>query len=1515
MKIAIRILRFFLLAFVFIIIGLPTIGYVVLSTEWAQSRLKDAAVEGLTSLLGTEVKIDKLAFTPFNRLVLNGVSVADDYGEVALLAKEIDARIELSDLIFSGKIIIDYAVIDSMDLHLYKLTSQDELNIAGIISRFKKDEEKKEPTKFNLRLNNVEISHSNLKYDIVDAPETPDRFNPSHIALLDFNLNVFAPLISEKEYHVEIENLSFKEQSGFTVDDFDANVEIDDHMVSVDDFIFKLPNSVLSIDDLHIDIQQLSDIAKIGTSIPAELNILEGTSFYLPDFRAFFPPLGKLDETINLHAELAGTLDNLNVKTIKVNDDNRRLDLTVSGLLSDITHKDQANTTGIDVKAHVATSLANAVISALDLRLPPIATRILKSTPNADLTCKYKGGIEAGDYDVKLLTGIGNIDAFGDYSKAGHSLNLNAELLLQDLNLNLLTNNSQLGELSGKILASGSLRGRKAIGSVDFDFDEFQFKGYTYEEIYGSINASDSLLDVNLNIADPNLDLMLNGEAKVRNGFYSANLVGNAYNIDLDELHLTNGEKGYIVSADINAKASFKDLSCFAGDIEFHNLHISNAEEQEYDLKLIDLEADCIGRFNTLTIKSDILNGGIEGRYDFSTIGNLAKQISMNVFPTLRKDNVTENVEIDLSDNKNEFTYDFRISKAESAYKFFHLPVNIIDPVIISGEVSADRQYASLSVDAPWLLQGNQLIDNTLVVAYADGINRNASSFITSHMPTKKGPMDLMANLQVNDGKLFTDISWQLERDIPINGSFDFVTEMEYNLDNALVTTVTFNPGEINFGSDVWKIHPAKIVYADNSLEVDNLILEAATQSISISGKASQSENDVLAVSLNKINLIDIFETLDIDKALICGQATGDVFGSKLFSKEPELYCNNLFVKDIGYNKCVFGDGDIKLNYDLEESAFVFDADIVNPKKQLTKIKGKIKPATEEMDFLFDANGVGAKFLQPFMAAFCSEIDGILTGRAHLFGTFKYCDLEGEVQADSLSMKIDFTNTTYYTNTTVKINPGEINLNDITLKDRDGHTAKLNGSVKHTYFNDPIFDFNITDAKDFLCYDQREGYNLRWWGTVYGNGSVSVHGDSKAVAIVANMSTAPKSTFTFQLLKSEDAQEFSFITFNDVTPIEITDSILGVSIESESERRIRESKVNDVQNDPTAYSIELNMDINNNAAITLVMDPQGGDMIKAQGNGELQLAYRSLNEDIWMLGTYTLEKGTYNFTFQNIIIKDFKIRDGSSITFTGNPYQGILNIDAIYSTNANLSDLDESFLNDKDLNRTNVPVYAVMKVKGNMMQPDIDFDLEFPSLNQDVYRKVRSIISTDDMMNQQIIYLLALNRFYTPEYMSSTTKGSELFSVASSTISSQLSNMLGKLSENWSIAPNLRSDQGDFSDIEVDVNLSSSLLNNRLLFNGNFGYRDKSMNNNQFIGDFDIEYLLNRSGTFRLKAYNRCNDQNYYLRNAKTTQGVGVMYRMDFDNLFGRRRKKTEKHEAVKEVPDTLIITPADSIK
>ena len=663
-----------------------------------------------------------------------------------------------------------------------------------------------------------------------------------------------------------------------------------------------------------------------------------------------------------------------------------------------------------------------------------------------------------------------------------------------------------------------------------------------------------------------------------------------------------------------------------------------------------------------------------------------------------------------------------------------------------------------------------------------------------------------------------------------------------------------------------------------------------------------------MALSIKDIDLDYIFETLNISNVQFGGRATGTFLASNLFTGAPRLETPDLKVKNIKYNGALMGDADIESHWDNENQSVAINADISQHNGLHSLINGAIFPKQDSLYFDFNAHKANVEFMKPFMSAFTSDVRGQVSGHAVLLGNFHTIDLYGDIYADDIKFKLDFSNVVYSCSDSVHMTPGNIRFSNVKIHDRDNHEATMSGWVKHDHFHNPTFNFAITGARDLLCYDTNASINPVWYGTVYGNGSAFVTGEPGMVSVKVNMESAPRSKFTFVLSDSEEAQAYNFITYRDRDQ-------LNHPVDTASEQpadtvpdivKLLTQKIAQEQKPslPTEYKIDLQGDITPDMQMVLVMDPVSGDKIKATGRGNLRMAYDNSDQQLEMYGKYVLEKGSYNFTLQDIIIKDFTIQSGSAISFQGDPYKAILDIKAYYALNANIKDLDESFADDRELNRTNVPVHAVLMAKGVISQPDISFSLEFPTLTTEAVRKINSIISTDDMMNRQIVYLLALNRFYTPEYMNNSTTNNELTSVASSTISSQLGNMLGRLNENWSISPNFRSNKGDFSDMEVDLALSSQLLNNRLLFNGNFGYRDNAYNakNSNFIGDFDIEYLLNSKGTFRLKAYNHYNDQNYYVRNALTTQGVGIVYKHDFDNWrnFFKRRPSA--------VPDTLHV-------
>lgn len=181
---------------------------------------------------------------------------------------------------------------------------------------------------------------------------------------------------------------------------------------------------------------------------------------------------------------------------------------------------------------------------------------------------------------------------------------------------------------------------------------------------------------------------------------------------------------------------------------------------------------------------------------------------------------------------------------------------------------------------------------------------------------------------------------------------------------------------------------------------------------------------------------------------------------------------------------------------------------------------------------------------------------------------------------------------------------------------------------------------------------------------------------------------------------------------------------------------------------------------------------------------------------------------------------------------------------------------------------------------------------------------VRNLISTEEEMNMQILYLLGVGRFYTYNYAATEAAESQsqssvaMKSFLSNTLSSQLNNIISNAmgTSNWSFGANFSTGSVGWSDMEVEGILSGRLLDNRLIINGNFGYRDRPAysTSTNFVGDFDVRYLITPNGGVSLKAYSATNDR-YFSKSSLTTQGIGILLKRDFRNLkdlFNFRRKR-----------------------
>ncbi|MDE5749606.1 MAG: translocation/assembly module TamB [Duncaniella sp.] len=1512
MKTLFRIIRAILVTAVVVPLALPVILYVAVSFDSTRGFIARTASRELTDLLGTEVSIGDVDFAPFNRIVLRDVTVETSPGDTILNAGHVGAGISIIETIWHRKPVITYAELLDVDFRLNRPTPGAPLNLTRILDRFKK-KDKTGPSQFDLSVRMVVVRRSSFSYDILDAPDAEDgRLDPNHLRLDHLRADLRAPRISDSRIEVDIKRLAAEERSGLTLTSLEAKVAMDSASLTLSDPVIELPESRLALGDITVTPSPLAQGFRpelISTSV----STLPDTYIALSDLAPLLPDGMETDDIVDLHLEAEGSLKSLAIRRLSAQmrdgDTFVALHGTVAGLdaLRDSLHFDFPRVNAI-LYAPTALRLLGSVSPKLSrLATGPLAS--LSGLGEVNLMTSGEGTASRITANGSIITDCGDLDLSGTLSRPRPGVSeIDASVDMIELNPSgLLPALARLTDVSLRANARITLSGGTASGRGELFVEDVVYGGLRYTDISAEARITPEHIELQAESGSPHLDFSFwgghdfKGDRPLTEGFAEVR------NVDLSPFVKSGPFSETSVAGTLNLKVTGRTPDDLDGWANVGDIVLTSPRLGSLSAGSVAVESHRpTDEYSTRTIhmRSTPLDLSLSGDFTFASLASGARRIASELFPSLVEPNeALAEVPYPSADLRVTFLRDTILNR------LFKLPVEVIHPIDLRASTMGGAM--SLRLDAPYLKQKNKLIENTSLSLDLTGPGHSCTMRAATRLSTKHGPLDLELLTMGLSDSLDTKIRWKVEREADFHGDFDLGVHFSRGelpegarRRPPVLTDVVIHPTVQVVNDTVWDVAPALISIHPGEITVSDFNISRPGQHIAIDGVASADSLSRVTIDLDHFDLDYLFETLAIGDAVIFGgTATGQFYGDALLSREPVLFTPSLHVDHISYNHCVMGDADIVSAWDNAAKRITIDADIAGKEGRLTKILGSIRPMTEELDFRFKADRAPTGFLQPFMAAFATKVGGEVSGDAHLWGTFKNIDLEGKVFADNFNVTLGFTNCTYFLTDSVAFTPGRIAFKDVGMRDRYGNTAEISGELKHTFFHDPTFRFEIKNASDLLVYDiSRRKATDPWYGRVFGRGSATVDGVPGRILIGVNMRTEPKSTFTFVLDDSQESVDYDFITFRDRDKAR-KDSLAALDPTPRVVRELRARAGQVEEGPPTAYVLDFEVDITPEATLNLIMDPVGGDKIVANGSGHLGMSYDSQGELV-MRGDYTLERGTYTFTLQDIIIKDFNIREGSTIRFSGDPYAAQLDITAAYPVNANLTDLDESFKQDPELNRTNVKVNALMKITGDMRSPDIGYDLEFPTLTSDIDRKVRSIISTDEMMGQQIIYLLALNRFYTPEYMAAT-HGNELVSVASSTLSSQLGSMLGALSDAWSIAPAIRSDKGDFSDVEVDVALSSQLLDNRLLFNGNFGYRDKSLNNNSFIGDFDIRYLLNRAGTIQLKAYNRYNDQNYYLKSALTTQGIGVVFKRDFDNIFSflrpwlNRKKEKEDDNAV----------------
>ncbi|MDE6295504.1 MAG: translocation/assembly module TamB domain-containing protein, partial [Muribaculaceae bacterium] len=407
----------------------------------------------------------------------------------------------------------------------------------------------------------------------------------------------------------------------------------------------------------------------------------------------------------------------------------------------------------------------------------------------------------------------------------------------------------------------------------------------------------------------------------------------------------------------------------------------------------------------------------------------------------------------------------------------------------------------------------------------------------------------------------------------------DLAMRAEYHPDlnpSGRKATLRFIPSTLYLNGAEWHVGRSYAEYYDKQLEIRDFNIAHENQHIAINGIASSSTDDMMVVELSDINLDYIFDTLNINYVSFGGTATGQAIAAGAFSPTPDAHTRNLTVRDLSYNHCVLGNAKLLGDFDIKNMRIGIKADIEEEERPVASVDGGIwLGGRDSLSFGIDADRVRVDFLQTFMQAFARDVSGRASGRGLLYGTFKDIDMTGRFFADTISMRVDYTNVLYSGRDSVFLHPGRVEIPPLTLYDKNKNSVQVSGELTHHYFHEPYFRFNIRNADHLLVYDTNPGMNPVWYGRIFGSGSGLINGTPEMVEIIADMTTEADSDFTFVLDDSMEATDYTFLTFTDSHK----ETLQRLSIDEQDEEDAIVAAFNKSVMQQNASTTEFSMDI------------------------------------------------------------------------------------------------------------------------------------------------------------------------------------------------------------------------------------------------------------------------------------------------------------------------------------------------
>lgn len=1480
MRRIVNILAKMVSAIVLALIFLPLLVALLFEIPAVQNFVAREATEIISRKLGTRISIDRVDIGLFYRVSLDGFYVEDFQRDTLLYAGRLDARIKSLGL-FGGGLVFSRAELSDARFCLRE-TPDGEMNIKQVVDKLSKKDKARAEGKFRLEIERLETDGLDF------CMERLEHRNPSYgvdfadMHLIDIRAELKNFTIDGPVIHTDIGRLAMRERSGFVVEDLAGCLCIANGCIDIREGHIRTAKSNIELPSLSL----------IGLDWALYKNFVEevditaqvvNTTLSSDDIAYFSPKMKDWHLTLtDVNADVSGPVADMSgsLRSVRTGADTKlSVDFAAQGLPDVGKGHFKADISELTTSAADVDRLAAALTGK---NLPDEVLRIAKNAGKIGLTGKFDGTLTAFAADAALATEIGGATCLLQVSSLRDGCRgVLGDVKTSSLQLGELLENDLLGPLSLNVHVNGELSSEHSdaevsgeilrLGINGYDYDSLRMKGHLVNrEFNGLIEARDR----NLRFDFRGL-LDLNDEQRPRYDFA----------LDLEEANLAalgvnRRDSVSVLAARIAARAVGRTLDDLNGII-----FVRDVSYRYNDRELAADSVVIVGR-NSLSdkfirLRSDFVDADYEGKTSYKEVFAYLQQRFRDYVPTLDGGpgwQAQHPDTVELADGYSQLTVNVR--KINPLVNAVSPGLQIADGSQLLLRINPANDKLSFEAASDYIERGRMLVtrlnldahnrgDSLVFAASTEDLYLN--SFHMSRVGMSGGAKD-------NKLELITDFADTIG---DVSGRIGFRSEFARGRGPAgRQIDLRLTPSYISRGEKTWNIYTDGITADTSRIRIDRFRMVNAGQQLLLDGVVSRRLQDSVQLTLHNFELAPFSQFTSSMGYRVDGRTNGSAtMKAVLGAGEVQA---DIVVDSISINDLAVPSIWLRSRWDFIQNRAGI---LVQQRENLdTLVRGFYAPSQKRYYARATLDAVELSALDPLLKGVVERTGGNADVDIALRGSGKEANLSGQIAVRDFTTTVDFTQVTYtMPRAVIEVKNNHLIAEGVPLYDPEKNEGLFSIDLNLEHLSNIFYSVKVL-PKELMVLNTTSKDNDLFYGRIFASGSATIAGSKGGVKMDIVATTEGDSEFYMPLSGQSNAKTADFVTFVTPEQIDTTDYLVRKKLLFQQQGRKKEAA-------GSTMDITMALNVQDNTAFQLVIDPTVGSALKGRGNGMLNLHINPGNGIFNMYGDYTLIEGSFLFSLQNIITKKFIIESGSMIQWTGEPVDARLDINAVYKLKTSLQPLLNTVTASSDddqsgsrISDRSVPVDCKIHIGGRLSNPQLDFSVVVPVTDIETQAAVASVLNTQEAQAQQFISLVALGTFSNSG--SANIGASSGVETGLEMLTNQLTNWFS--TDDYRIILNYRAGSEMTGD-EVDFGFSTNLINNRLLVEveGNYIIDNKqavSNNVSNFMGEAHVTWLIDKSGNLRLKAFTQTIDRFDENQGLQET-GIGISYKEDFNNF------------------------------